>query len=220
MGTVIPSREFIHTVDLTGGGRRRGRPGLTGSGETMAHGLNVCRTSQPADVWSGAGERDQFSLLIELDRAAGTPLSDQVANQLRDLVCSGGLPGGTPLPPSRPLAADMLVSGGVSSPPTTSCGIKGGWSRGRVRAPASPHILPRAWLLRPSAGAGTATCTLRSQTCRLFPRVAWSRAFTAALAQLPTQELGYGWMRGFPSCARSSPPISPGYAGSVCSPTR
>ena len=140
----------------------------------------------------------KFSLLIELDRAAGTPLSDQVANQLRDLISSGGLPGGTPLPPSRQLAADLLVSRGVIVAAYDQLRHQG-WlvsrqgAGTRVASHPSTDVVAAAERRRWDRDLHPEVTDVSS-----FPRVAWSRAFTAALAQLPTQELGYRSMRGIP----------------------
>ncbi len=47
---------------------------------------------------------------IRLDRGGATPVSRQIEDQLRDLIRGGQLPGGTRLPSSRSLAAELGVS--------------------------------------------------------------------------------------------------------------
>lgn len=48
--------------------------------------------------------------LIRIDRAGGAPLSRQIEEPLRSAILAGSLPGGTRLPSSRALAADLGVS--------------------------------------------------------------------------------------------------------------
>lgn len=48
--------------------------------------------------------------LIKLDRERKTPLSHQIEDQLRNAILAGSLPGGTRLPSSRALAADLGIS--------------------------------------------------------------------------------------------------------------
>ena len=51
---------------------------------------------------------------LVLDRAAATPLSSQVAGQIRDALVGGALPVGSRLPSTRALAADLAVSRSVT----------------------------------------------------------------------------------------------------------
>ncbi|WP_374643666.1 PLP-dependent aminotransferase family protein [Tabrizicola sp.] len=48
--------------------------------------------------------------LIRIDRVGGAPLSRQIEEPLRSAILAGSLPGGTRLPSSRALAADLGVS--------------------------------------------------------------------------------------------------------------
>ena len=47
---------------------------------------------------------------IRLDRGGIVPVSRQIEDQLRDAIRAGQLPGGTRLPSSRSLAAELDVS--------------------------------------------------------------------------------------------------------------
>jgi DNA-binding transcriptional MocR family regulator len=51
--------------------------------------------------------------MIELDRSSGTPLYLQIKNQLRYLILSGTLAGGTQLPAERKLAASLGITRGT-----------------------------------------------------------------------------------------------------------
>jgi GntR family transcriptional regulator / MocR family aminotransferase len=139
-----------------------------------------------------------FGLLVELDRTAAQPLADQLASQLRDLISSGGLPAGTPLPPSRLLAADLVVSRGVIVTAYEQLRHQG-WlisrqgAGTRVASPPAGDVAAAAEHRRWDRDLHPEVTDVSS-----FPRVAWRRAFNAALAQLPTQELGYRSMRGIP----------------------
>lgn len=47
---------------------------------------------------------------IVLSRTSGTPLYEQIVDQIRQAIWSGDLPAGTPLPSLRRLARDLEVS--------------------------------------------------------------------------------------------------------------
>ena len=59
------------------------------------------------------GSRTNSALLIVLQRSERVPLHRQIATSIRDSIRAGRLPRGSPLPPSRVLAADLRVSRGV-----------------------------------------------------------------------------------------------------------
>ncbi|HSK97701.1 MAG TPA: PLP-dependent aminotransferase family protein, partial [Euzebyales bacterium] len=116
--------------------------------------------------------------------------------QLRAAVRSGSLPAGTRLPASRTLALDLGVSRGVV-----------------VRA---YEQLTAEGYLRARRGSGTEVAAVRAQSepvpqpsvgfpsnpglpaGALFPRGAWLRSATRALAQLPDADFGYGDPAGHP----------------------
>ena len=57
--------------------------------------------------------RTNFSVLVVLRRDTRIPLHRQIETSIRDAIRAGRLPRGSPLPPSRVLAADLGVSRGV-----------------------------------------------------------------------------------------------------------
>src|SRR5204862_377386 len=57
--------------------------------------------------------RTNFSVLVVLRRDTPIPLHRQIETSIRDAIRAGRLPRGSPLPPSRVLAADLDVSRGV-----------------------------------------------------------------------------------------------------------
>src|SRR5215472_14200020 len=57
--------------------------------------------------------RTNSELLVMLRRDERTPLHRQIETSIRDSIRAGRLPRGSPLPPSRVLAADLGVSRGV-----------------------------------------------------------------------------------------------------------
>ncbi len=57
--------------------------------------------------------RTNFSVLVVLRHDTRIPLHRQIETSIRDAIRAGRLPRGSPLPPSRVLAADLGVSRGV-----------------------------------------------------------------------------------------------------------
>ena len=53
-------------------------------------------------------------LPLDLDRASSEPLARQLYDQLRELILSGRLAGGTRLPSTRALAAELGISRNTS----------------------------------------------------------------------------------------------------------
>ena len=71
-----------------------------------------------------------LALPLVLDRAAGPPLSSQVAGQIRDGIVAGTLPVGARLPSTRSLAADLGVSRAVTEQAFDQLTAEG-WTEGR-----------------------------------------------------------------------------------------
>ena len=90
-----------------------------------------------------------LTLALVLDRAAGPPLSSQVAGQIRDGVLAGTLPVGARLPSTRALATDLRVSRAVTEQAFDQLAAEG-WIEGRhgsgtfvaAGAGARPHHRP------------------------------------------------------------------------------
>ncbi|WP_367401279.1 PLP-dependent aminotransferase family protein [Paraconexibacter antarcticus] len=131
-------------------------------------------------------KRTNPRLLVPLQRDGGAPLARQVEARLRELVP------GTPLPPTRRLAADLGVARGTVVRAYAQLRHEG-LLEGRVGA--GSRIAPAP---RPS-GAPAAPpdrrwdLDLHPEVTDLaaFPRRAWLRAYGAAVHDLPDRALGY-----------------------------
>ncbi|MGW1009964.1 MocR-like pyridoxine biosynthesis transcription factor PdxR [Streptomyces termitum] len=142
--------------------------------------------------------------------AAGAPARRRgraLQEALREAVRSGRLAGGTRLPSSRALAADLGVSRGLVTEAyeqLTAEGYlrsgrgSGTWVSGTVRTTPSPTGTGTRTVTRYGSGA---TIDFRPGTpdLSLFPRAAWATAQRAALAELPHSALGYPDPRGLPA---------------------
>src|SRR6478672_11443534 len=71
-----------------------------------------------------------LTLALDLDRAAATSLSGQVAGQIRDGVLAGTLPVAGRLPSTRALARDLGVSRAVTEQAYDQLAAEG-WTEGR-----------------------------------------------------------------------------------------
>jgi GntR family transcriptional regulator / MocR family aminotransferase len=137
--------------------------------------------------------RTNSGVLVVLDHDARIPLHRQIETSLRDSIRAGRLPRGSPLPPSRVLAADLGVSRGVvveAYQQLTSEGYLasrgGGYTQvatGPSRAAAGLH-LARKTPPRIDLSYGRADVSS-------FPRAAWLRAIRGALASAPNDLFGY-----------------------------
>ena len=70
-----------------------------------------------------------LTLALDLDRAADTSLSSQVAGQIRDRVLAGMLPVAGRLPSTRALARDLAAEGGVRPPIETQREREWSWHK-------------------------------------------------------------------------------------------
>jgi GntR family transcriptional regulator/MocR family aminotransferase len=130
---------------------------------------------------------------------AGVPRGRQASSliaHLRAAVRSGSLAAGTRLPASRTLARDLGVSRGVVVRAYEQLAAEG-YLRARqgrgtevVAVPRTDEPGPRP-PARPASNPGLPGGAL-------FPRSAWLRSATRALAKLPDADLGYGDPAGHP----------------------
>lgn len=154
-------------------------------------------------IFEGSTSKTTISgLRLELDLAE-VPRGHQceaLIGQLRTAVRRGSLPAGTRLPASRTLAADLGVSRGVVVRAYEQLTAEGYLSahqgRGTEVAPVTdrstpPTPPPARPVSNPGLPAGA-----------MFPRTAWARAASRALAALPDGDFGYGDPAGHPALRR------------------
>ncbi len=136
--------------------------------------------------------------LLEVD-LTGVPRGRQsvaLIEHLREVIRTGSLPAGATLPASRTLAADLVVSRGVVVRSYEQLAAEGYLRTQRgsgTRVASVPGVGPRppvAPEYRPSNPGLPSGAT--------FPRAAWTRAATRALASLTDADLGYGDPAGLP----------------------
>jgi GntR family transcriptional regulator/MocR family aminotransferase len=139
------------------------------------------------------GFRTNSALLIVLQRSERVPLHRQIATSIRDSIRAGRLPRGSPLPPSRVLAADLGVSRGVVVEAYQQL-----VAEGYLASQAGAYTQVAAGPARPA----TVLRLARPQPPRIdlsygradvssFPRAAWLRATRGALAAAPNDVFGY-----------------------------
>ena len=137
--------------------------------------------------------RTNFSVLVVLRRDTRIPLHRQIETSIRDAIRAGRLPRGSPLPPSRVLAADLGVSRGVVVEAYQQLGSEGylaSYAGGYTQVAAGPA--PTAAGLRlaretpPRIDLSYGRADVSS-----FPRAAWLRAIRGALASAPNDLFGY-----------------------------
>jgi GntR family transcriptional regulator / MocR family aminotransferase len=152
-----------------------------------------------------AETRTNSELLVMLRPDARVPLHRQVETSIRDAVRAGRLPRGSPLPPTRVLAADLGVSRGVvveAYQQLTAEGYltsrAGGYTYGATGpAPAAVFLRP-AGEPKPEIDLSYGRADVSS-----FPRAAWLRAIRGALADAPNEVFGYLTGRGMPQLRSS-----------------
>ena len=125
----------------------------------------------------------------------GKPLRAQLEQQLRDGIRAGRLRGGTRLPPSRHLAAELGVSRGVvveAYAQLTAEGYLVTRGSGGTRVATGVGQPPRADSR--SSGTSRIRFDLRAglPDPSFFPRRAWNLATASALRDLPDAALLYG----------------------------
>ena len=137
---------------------------------------------------------------VVLRRDTPIPLHRQIETSIRDAIRAGRLPRGSPLPPSRVLAADLGVSRGVVVEAYQQLASEGylasyaggytqvaaGTAGAPVPAPAQPAGLRLAREAPPRIDLSYGRADVSS-----FPRAAWLRAIRGALASAPNDLFGY-----------------------------
>jgi GntR family transcriptional regulator/MocR family aminotransferase len=137
--------------------------------------------------------RTNFSVLVVLRRGTRIPLHRQIETSIRDAIRAGRLPRGSPLPPSRVLAADLGVSRGVvveAYQQLASEGYLASYTGGYTQVAAGPAptvaVLRLARETPPRIDLSYGRADVSS-----FPRAAWLRAIRGALASAPNDLFGY-----------------------------
>ena len=145
--------------------------------------------------------RATTDLLVALDRDAPVALHRQIETAIRDAIHAGRLPRGTPLPPSRLLAADLGVSRGVVVEAYQQLVAEGyltaragGYTRvaiGQAPVPAAP---PPARV--PAMQIDFCPCRADGSQ---FPRARWLQSLRRVLNDASAAEFGYVSDRGAPA---------------------
>ncbi|WNV73964.1 PLP-dependent aminotransferase family protein [Geodermatophilus sp. DSM 44513] len=139
-------------------------------------------------------------LLVEVSRAGGEPVREQLRRQLIAAMDAGRLTPGDRLPPSRHLAADLCLARGTVVEVYDQLQHEGYLETRRGsgtlvagRPPGSPagEGPPTTWV--PAVPEDAPLLDLRPGAPDLaaFPRAAWSSATAHVLRVLPDRELGY-----------------------------
>jgi GntR family transcriptional regulator/MocR family aminotransferase len=140
-------------------------------------------------------------LLVSLDHGGETSLHEQLERSLREDIRSGRLPGGTRMPSTRGLAAELGVSRGVVTEAYGQLAAEGYLST-RQGAPVRVATAVRASIPRAPARSleGTFAYHFHPGLPDLagFPRDGWLRSLRTALRASPHDALGYGDPRGVP----------------------
>src|SRR5690349_23239525 len=133
---------------------------------------------------------------VVLRRGTPIPLHRQIETSIRDAIRAGRLPRGSPLPPSRVLAADLGVSRGVvveAYQQLASEGYLASYAGGytQVAAGASVPAPTVAGLRLARATPPRIDLSYGRADVSSFPRAAWLRAIRGALASAPNDLFGY-----------------------------
>jgi GntR family transcriptional regulator/MocR family aminotransferase len=137
--------------------------------------------------------RTNFSVLVVLRRDAPIPLHRQIETSIRDAIRAGRLPCGSPLPPSRVLAADLGVSRGVvveAYQQLASEGYLASYAGGYTQVAAGPAPTVAGLRLARETPPRIDLSYGRADVSS-FPRAAWLRAIRGTLASAPNDLFGY-----------------------------
>lgn len=141
-------------------------------------------------------------LLLRLDRAAETPLHEQIERSIRADIRAGRLVAGTRLPSTRGLAAELGISRGVVSEAYGQLAAEGYLLAGQG-APTRVALTVRAQTPRPPARSLQPSLAYRFDPglpdLAGFPRDRWLRSLRAAWRQAPIDAVDYPDPRGVPS---------------------
>jgi len=137
--------------------------------------------------------RTNSAVLVVLDHGARVSLHRQIEISIRDSIRAGRLPRGSPLPPSRVLAADLSVSRGVvveAYQQLTAEGYLASRAGGNTHVAAGPSHATAGLRLARQAPPRIDLSYGRADVSA-FPRAAWLRAIRGALASAPNDVFGY-----------------------------
>jgi GntR family transcriptional regulator/MocR family aminotransferase len=137
--------------------------------------------------------RTNSGVLVVLDRDARIPLHRQIEISIREAIRAGRLPCGSPLPPSRVLAADLGVSRGVvveAYQQLTSEGYLVSYAGGYTQVAAGPSRATAALRLARATPPRIDLSYGRADVSS-FPRAAWLRSIRGALASASNDVFGY-----------------------------
>ena len=137
--------------------------------------------------------RTNFSVLVVVRRGTRIPLHRQIETSIRDAIRAGRLPRGSPLPPSRVLAADLGVSRGVvveAYQQLASEGYLASYTGGYTQVAAGPAPTVAGLRLARETPPRIDLSYGRADVSS-FPRAAWLRAIRGALASAPNDLFGY-----------------------------
>lgn len=140
-----------------------------------------------------------WELLLAVEHGVDATLRRQLEERLRAAVRSGALPGGTRLPSTRALAAQLGVSRGVVIDAYDQLAHEGVVElRPRAAPRIAPQLDPRGEVPDAAAPSGRPRLDFAatSPDLTLFPRAAFRRALDQAVATLPDSALDYGDPRG------------------------
>ena len=130
---------------------------------------------------------------VVLRRDTPIPLHRQIETSIRDAIRAGRLPRGSPLPPSRVLAADLGVSRGVvveAYQQLASEGYLASYAGGYTQVAAGPAPTVAGLRLARETPPRIDLSYGRADVSS-FPRAAWLRAIRGALASAPNDLFGY-----------------------------
>jgi GntR family transcriptional regulator / MocR family aminotransferase len=139
--------------------------------------------------------RGTVSLRVRVDRTHPDPLRLQLVRQLRDQIRGGALRAGTRLPGSRLLACQLGVSRGVIVAAYDELVAQGLVTVAPRRTPIVRPVASRPALPRPQPPP-VIDFAIDRPDLSLFPRRAWSRAYTHQLTAAADRELDYRDARG------------------------
>jgi GntR family transcriptional regulator / MocR family aminotransferase len=137
-------------------------------------------------------------VLVEIARDSGIALHRQIETSIRDGIRHGRLPRGTPLPPTRRLAAELGISRGVvieAYQQLVAEGYLASRAGGYTRVAIGPEAPGASTHALPSRAPEIDFCPCRADGS-MFPRAAWLRSMKRALA---SADFGYTSGRGVPA---------------------
>ncbi|QDP94556.1 PLP-dependent aminotransferase family protein [Microlunatus elymi] len=139
------------------------------------------------------------ALSVTLDRSDGRPLGTQLADQIRDRIVRGLLPGGERLPSSRALAAELVVARAVTEQAYGQLVAEGwlqGWQGSGTFVAGAPPLAPARPRRRGSRSTARELIRLDTGTPWIDPRqaAAWRRAWRDVSVARPPA--GYDDPRG------------------------